>query len=464
MPKNSYMPPNAPPSPPAHATQPTLSGIIDRSPADLKPRPGNPRIHSELQLTKLMASMRMYGVTKPVLVDESSVILCGHACVQAALRLNLTAIPTRVISGLTEAMKRGLAIGDNKLGLLSTWDDPLLKAEMALLIEDNFEIETIGFSTAEIDLMFEDPADPEDQLPELPDAPVSRLGDLWLLGSHRLLCGDALKAESYLTVMDGGNAQMAITDPPFNLKIDGHVSGNGKVKHKEFPMASGEMSKAQFTNDFLRPAFAHMDAHAVDGSIHFIFMDWRHTVEIQAAAEPLFGDPKQMCIWAKDSAGMGSFYRSAHELVFVFKKGAAVHINNFALGQTGRYRTNVWNYPGANGFRGQDHGLLASHPTPKPVGLIADAIRDCSHRKGLILDPFAGSGTVLIAAERTGRYARAIELEPKYIDVGIQRWQRLTKKEAVLAATGQTWDEVRAERLGALALHDDADQEDDDDL
>ena len=211
-------------------------------------------------------------------------------------------------------------------------------------------------------------------------------------------------------------------------------------------MASGEMSVSEFT-DFMKSAFSHIHAFAQEGAIVYGFMDWRHTMEIQSAALPLFGLPRQLCVWVKDNGGMGSFYRSQHELVFVFKKGDAPHINNFELGQHGRYRTNVWNYPGVNTFKGKGYELLALHPTVKPVSLIADAIRDCSHRKGIVLDPFAGSGTILIAAERTGRCARAMELDQHYVDVAVMRWLRITGKQAVLHSTGQTWEQVSAQRL-----------------
>ena len=343
-------------------------------------------------------------------------------------------------------------IADNKIALLSGWDATLLKAEMEILIQEDFDVETTGFSTAEIDLMFDVPAegkgsDPDDlQEDDVVEQPVSRPGDLWLLGNHRLLCGDALNPESYQVVMQGNLAQMVITDAPYNVPISGHVCGNGKVKHKEFAMASGEMSPQEFTA-FLNTAFSHLNTFSQDGAIHFYFMDWRHGREIQEAAHPLFGPPRQLCIWVKDNGGMGTFYRSQHELVFVFKKGEAPHINNFELGQHGRYRTNVWNYSGVNTFKGKGYEMLALHPTVKPVSLIADAIRDCSHRKGVVLDPFAGSGTILMAAERTGRHARAIELDPQYVDVAIKRWQRITGKQAILATTGQSWDQVGAERL-----------------
>jgi DNA modification methylase len=243
---------------------------------------------------------------------------------------------------------------------------------------------------------------------------------------------------------------MVITDPPYNVAINGHVCGSGGIKHKEFAMASGEMSQSEFTV-FLSTMFTHLHTFVQDGAIVYSFMDWRHMREIQDAALPIFGAPRQLCIWTKDNGGMGTFYRSQHELVFVFKKGDAPHINNFELGQYGRYRTNVWNYPGVNTFNGQGYKLLALHPTVKPVSLIADAIRDCSHRKGIVLDPFAGSGTILIAAERTGRHARAIEFDPQYVDVAIMRWQRVTGKQAVLSSTGQSWDQVREDRLAAKA-------------
>lgn len=430
----------------------TISGIIERSPADLKPWPSNPRTHSEKQLVKLKASIRKFGFTAPILVDEKETILSGHGRVEAANELGLETIPVRIILGLTEAEKRAYVIADNKIALLSKWDDKLLKAEMEILIQDDFDIETTGFSTAEIDIMFDGVVEPvggnPDDLQEedIAEEVVSREGDLWRLGNHYLLCGNALDPNCYKAVMQDDQSQMVITDPPYNVPINGHVCGSGKTKHKEFAMASGEMSPSEFTG-FLNVGLSHIHAFAQDGAIVYIFMDWRHLTEVHDAARPLFGSPFQFCVWAKDNGGMGTFYRSQYELIFVFKKGDAAHINNFELGQHGRYRTNVWSYPGVNTFKGKGRELLALHPTVKPVSMIADAIRDCSHRKGIVLDPFAGSGTILIAAERTGRRARAIELDPQYVDVGIMRWQRVTGKQAILAATGQTWEQVRAERI-----------------
>ena len=435
---------------------PNAGGIIDRPPSDLKPWPDNPRTHSDKQLAKLKASIRKFGFTAPVLTDEHSTILSGHGRVEAAIALGLETIPVRAILGLTQAQKRAYVIADNKISDQSKWDQGRLKSELTLLLQEEFDIETTGFSTAEIDLMFDDaqePAstDPDDLQPEdVQIEVVSRLGDLWMLGNHRLLCGNSLEAANYEVLLQGVQVQLVVTDPPYNVKVQGHVCGSGKVKHKEFAMASGEMSQSEFTT-FLSSIFSRLHGVMQDGAILFSFMDWRHMREVLDAAGPIFGDMRQLCVWAKDNGGMGTFYRSQHELVFVYKKGDAPHINNFELGQHGRYRTNVWNYPGVNTFKGKGYELLALHPTVKPVSLIADALRDCSHRKGIVLDPFAGSGTILIAAERTGRHARAIEFDPQYVDVAINRWQRITGKQAILESTGQSWDEVCAERLGTAA-------------
>lgn len=429
-----------------------------RSPSSLKPWPNNPRTHSDGQLAKLKSSIRKFGFTAPVLTDEHGVILSGHGRVEAALALGMKSVPVREISGLTEAQKRAYVIADNKIAEQSKWDQGLLKSEINLLLQDEFEIETTGFSTAEIDLMFDDSPEPEDSNPDdlRPEdveeevEVVTKFGDLWVLGNHRLLCGNSLEAASYDRLLQGGLVQLIVQDPPFNVPIKGHVCGSGKVKHKEFAMASGEMTQSEFTA-FLNTVFSHLNGVMQDGAILFSFMDWRHMREVLDAGTPIFGELRQLCVWAKDNGGMGTFYRSQHELVFVFKKGDAPHINNFELGQHGRYRTNVWHYSGVNTFKGKGYELLALHPTVKPVSLIADALRDCSHRKGIVLDPFAGSGTILIAAERTGRHARAIEFDPQYVDVAIHRWERITGKSAVLESTGQTWGAVRTERLAVTA-------------
>jgi DNA modification methylase len=293
--------------------------------------------------------------------------------------------------------------------------------------------------------------DAADVIPPPADGPaVTRLGDLWQIGAHRLICGDATDLETSARLLDGARAQMVFTDPPYNVKIDGHVSGLGAIKHREFAFASGEMTQAEFTA-FLERVFANLVVRAVDGAIHFVCMDWRHLGEVLAAGGRTFSELKNICVWNKTNGGMGSLYRSQHEMVFVFKSGSATHINNVELGRHGRYRTNVWTYAGANTFSATRDADLAMHPTVKPVALVADAILDCSKRRGIVLDVFAGSGTTLVAAERTGRRGYGTELDPAYCDTILRRVSGVTGVEARLLATGQTFAEVASERLGGGA-------------
>jgi len=277
---------------------------------------------------------------------------------------------------------------------------------------------------------------------------VTAVGDLWQLGKHRVLCGDALDRASYSRVMGNRLAALVFTDPPYNVPIDGYASGLGKKQHSNFIMASGEMSEAEFT-DFLSNACNLLARYSYDGSIHFICMDWRHVGELLAAGRAAYDDLKNLCVWTKDNAGMGSFYRSQHELIFVFKSGRNSHRNNVQLGQYGRYRTNVWNYPGVNSFsRSTDEGnLLELHPTVKPVALVADAIMDCSARGDVVLDPFLGSGTTIIAAERTGRVCYGIELDPQYVDTAIRRWQSFTGLSATHGISDRSFKELEQEAV-----------------
>jgi hypothetical protein len=318
-----------------------------------------------------------------------------------------------------------------------------------------FHAETqTGFDLPEIDLLIGELSlaandnDAADAVVEVAPGPaVTRLGDVWSIGSHRLICGDSTKAETYQQLLGDVRAQMVFTDPPYNVPIFGHVGGLGAIQHREFAMASGEMSPAEFTV-FLQSVFGHLAAYSVDGAIHFQCMDWRHVSEIMAAGTAAYSELKNICVWAKTNGGMGSLYRSQHEFVFVFKSGTAPHINNVELGKHGRYRTNVWSYAGVNSFGG-DRADLTLHPTVKPVAMVADAIRDCSYRKGIVLDAFVGSGTTLIAAEKTGRRGYGIEIDPAYCDVTIRRLRSVCGLEAVLEATGRHFGEVEAERAAA---------------
>ena len=310
-------------------------------------------------------------------------------------------------------------------------------------MELGFDLEAIGFEVPEIDLLIDGrntvpEADPDDQLPQISETAITVPGDLWQLGKHCVLCGNSLITADYDRLMDGAKADLVISDPPYNVVIDGHVSGLGKTRHREFGMASGEMNSTEFT-DFLRKAMTAARDHSATGALAYYFMDWRHMTEILSAGQQVYTELLNLCVWANNNGGMGSFYRSAHELVFLFKNGTGSHRNNIQLGKFGRNRTNVWNYPRANTFsRSNAEGnLLALHPTPKPVALIADAIKDCTAREDLVLDPFLGSGTATIAAERSGRRCYGLELDPLYVEPSFvdgksrQSWrrymQRLTK-------------------------------------
>jgi 16S rRNA G966 N2-methylase RsmD len=316
----------------------------------------------------------------------------------------------------------------------------------------DFSLEATGFEIGEIDLRIEgleatnEQPDAADAIPPVPSYPVSNVGDLWLLGKHRLYCGSALEGAAYAALMNNERAAMVFTDPPYNVPIAGHASGLGAVRHQDFVMASGEMNEAEFTG-FLTSACKLLSSHSTDGSIHFICMDWRHIGELIAAGRAVYSELKNLCVWSKHNAGMGSLYRSQHELVFVFKNGHAPHRNNVQLGQYGRHRSNVWNYPGMNrpGGSADEGNLLTLHPTVKPVALVADAIMDCSARGDIILDAFLGSGTTIMAAQRTGRRCYGLELDPRYADTIIRRWQAFTGENAHHGTTGRAFDAVAAE-------------------
>ena len=420
---------------------------------DLRPYPNNARTHSRKQIRQIAKSIEKFGFCNPVLVDDAKQIIAGHGRVEAAKLLGIDAVPTCQLSHLSEADKRAYILADNKLAENAGWDRELLAIELQGLIELDVDIELTGFEMAEIDLILEEarevtgaPSGPEDTAPEPSPGPaVTQTGDLWLLGTHRLLCGDARDKAAYDHLLEGAKAEFVFTDPPYNVAIDGHVCGLGRVHHREFAMGSGEMSEAEFTA-FLQSVFSLLAENTVDGSIHQICMDWRHLPEMMGAGRAVYSELKNLCVWNKSNAGMGTFYRSKHELIFVWKSGTAAHINNFELGQHGRHRTNVWDYPGISTMRAGRLEELAMHPTVKPTALVADAIKDCSRRGGLVLDPFCGSGTILVAAERAGRKARALEIDPYYVDVAVRRWQSYAGKSAILAGSGDTFEAVEEQR------------------
>jgi len=364
----------------------------------------------------------------------------------------LRSVPVLRVAHLTPEQKIAFALADNKIALNADLEVDQLKVLWRELVgaEINFDLEVTGFETAEIDLLVDGPTDAEridrsDILPPRQAEAVSRLGDLWHLGDHRLLCGDACDPASYADLLADERARVVFTDPPYNVPIDGHVSGLGAVKHREFKMASGEMTSAEFEH-FLRTVFGHLASFSADGALNFICMDWRHMAEVIDAASGIYSELKNVCVWNKNNGGMGSLYRSKHEFVFVYKAGTAPHLNMIELGKHGRYRTNVWDYAGVNTFRSGRDAELEMHPTVKPTALVIDAIKDCSRRGEIVLDAFAGSGTTIMAAHKSRRRARAIELDPLYVDVAIRRWQSYTGQTAEMAVTGETFAEVEERR------------------
>ena len=420
--------------------------------AQLKPNPRNARTHSDKQISQIAASIERFGFLSPIIVSGDRYnIVAGHGRWRAAKLLKLDLVPVILAEFLTEADRRAFAITDNRIAELSGWDQNLLAEELTILFDDGYELEITGFTTADLDFAL--PEKEQEQADEVelpaPGAPVvSSVGDLWQSGPLRLYCGDAREAASWEALLGDERAQLVFADPPYNVPIDGFVSGNGANRHREFVMGAGEMSKPEFTT-FLRSLFRMCVRFSVPGSIHYHCMDWRHTRELLDAADGVYTEHKQLIVWKKNNGGQGAFYRSQHELVFVFKSGKAKHVNNFGLGETGRYRTNVVEYAGANTFRKGRDADLAAHSTVKPTALVADFLLDCSHRGDLVVDPCIGSGTTLLAAHRTGRRGAGIELDPGYTDVTLARIAAMTGIDPVLVGDGRTFTEIAAERLAS---------------
>jgi len=425
--------------------------VQNRPVAELVVDPKNARLHPEKHVRQLARSIEAFGFNCPLLTDADNNLVAGHGRLLAVQTLGWTEVPVIRLEHLSPEQVMAYRLADNRLTDCSTWDERLLAEQLKVLAEAalDFDLEAIGFELPEIDLRIQGlegmDDEPEATTPSFDPAasPVSRVGDLWQLGGHRILCGNALEAESYDTLLGDQRAAVAFIDPPYNCAISGHVCGNGSIKHDEFVMASGEMSQAEFTA-FLAKALAGLKHASQPGCLFYVCMDWRNILPLSLAGEAQALELRNLCIWDKGCGGMGSLYRSQHELVFVFKSGQAPHTNNIQLGRFGRNRSNVWSYPGVNSFAREtsEGNLLALHPTVKPVALVADALLDASDRGEAVLDSFLGSGTTLIAAEKTGRVAYGLELDPRYVDVAIGRWQRLTGQQAVHVGLGLPFDAV----------------------
>jgi DNA modification methylase len=384
--------------------------IVPRAPDSLRTNPRNARIHPKRQIRQLANGIRAAGFIGVIVIDETDMVLAGHARLAACKLLGMDLVPTFKVVGLSEAQKRAFVLADNKIAENAGWDRELLVqelGELAELLEPlNLDLTLTGFEPTEIDLLFADqePAkpDPDDSLPPFDGAAVTRPGDLWICGRrHRILCGDARSEADLDRLMGGVRAQAAFLDPPYNLRI-ADVQGRGRIKHKEFACASGEMAPKQYVA-FLRRGLENAARVSIDGAIHYVCVDWRHIAELIAAGRTVYGKIVNLCVWGKTTPGQGSFYRSQHELIGVFRVGSGDHQNNIELGRFGRNRSNLWTYPGVNSFGAGRMEALLSHPTTKPVALVADAMRDCTTKGDIVLDSYAGSGTTILAAEKIGR-------------------------------------------------------------
>ncbi len=435
-------------------TVPEYPQIEMLSVLNLRPYPKNARTHSKKQIQQIARSIERFGFTNPVLISDDDEIIAGHGRVLAAKMLGIPEVPTVKLSHMSKDERRAYVLADNKLALNAGWDTEILALEFQALSELNFDLSFTGFSDAEIDFTILTAQEASqtatdilaDEIPERSGAAVTRHGDIWALGRHRILCGDSQNLENISLLMENEQAALLFTDPPYNVPIQGHVSGLGAVTHREFAFASGEMSREEFTR-FLTLTLGNAASACKDGAIAFVCMDWRHMQELLEAGEQAFTELKNLCVWNKTNGGMGTFYRSKHELVFVYKIGTAPHTNTFGLGDTGRYRTNVWDYAGVNTLSTERQEELGMHPTVKPVKLVADALQDCSRRGEIVLDIFGGSGSTLIAAESCGRIARLIEYDPSYCDTIIDRWQRYTGKTATLLGSNDSFETVAEARL-----------------
>lgn len=407
--------------------------VVYKATRSLVPDPRNARTHPKRQIEQIMASIRAFGFTNPILADPEGNLIAGHGRLRAAKQMGLAEVPVIELADLTEPQKRALRLADNKIALNAGWDLEILKLELAELAlpEIDIDLSLTGFTAGEIDVVLADSPDPDDEvIPAVPIVPRVEPGDIWQLGEHRIGCGDGRNQRFLARVVgEGRKVDCAFLDPPYNVKINGHA--NAKGRHREFAMASGEMTTAEF-RAFLGDTLGACAAVSRPGAVHFICMDWRHMDDVTASVESVYDDLLNICVWNKSNAGMGSLYRSKHEMVFVYRVAGAPHSNNVELGRHGRNRTNVWDYPSVNSMRGSRREDLALHPTVKPVAMVADAYCDVTRQGDLVLDIFLGSGTSLIAAERVGRRFRGLDIDPAYVDLAMTRWSELTGKEPVL--------------------------------
>jgi DNA modification methylase len=421
----------------------------------IKPYPRHARNHNKRQIEKLKKLIRHFGQVVPIVVDRDGVIIDGHAVWRAMQELGSGEIAAVVVANRTGPEIKALRLALNQIPRDTAWDDERLREELGELVNLSFDLDLTGFDAVEIDHLLEvdvpklNVAEDGEQIAAPQRPAISAVGDIWTCGRHRVGCGDA-RDQAFVDKVRGDlRASTCFIDPPYNVPIAGFVSGKGRVQHREFVQGTGELSPDQFTT-FLVESLSVLKHSATDAALIYACMDWRHIYELLAAGRQCEIDLLNICVWAKTNAGMGSLYRSQHELICLFKAGTSNHTNNVELGRHGRTRSNLWSYRGLNSFGADRDELLVSHPTVKPVLMIADAIRDVTRRGGTVLDTFMGSGSTVMAAEETGRVGIGIDLDPLYVDVAVRRWQACTRRDALHAETGEFFDD-RAKRVTSQA-------------
>jgi DNA methylase/ParB-like nuclease domain len=437
--------------------QQILDTAIELVPIDsIKSNPRNAKRHPEQQVALIAENIRKFGFHHPVLIDETNTLIGGHGRIAGASRLKLTQIPAIRLPNLSPQGKRVVALADNKLPELGPWDPERLRLELKELTVDtaelSFDYEITGFDTVEIDQILGDERpvsrpDPADQMPPLgaTETAVTQTGDLWICGDHRLYCDSALEASSYSAVLRDEIADLVFVDPLHNIPVAAHVARGREVR----AASADHPTSAEFV-EFQQTISAYVAGNAAPGGLILFCVDWRRLEDLATATRLDFGEPKDMVVWIKSSAERGSFYPSQHEHIAVYVAGSTPSATN--LGARGRYRSNVWNYPGSKmTLRDWQTGARISR-TVKPVALLIDALRDCSKRGQIVLDPCAGVGTMMVAAERTGRRARLIEIDPVCCDMIVRRWQTMSGKTAQLAETRETFAELEARRVRAAAV------------
>jgi DNA modification methylase len=409
------------------------------------------RLHDRRKINKLKKLIGHFGQVGAIIIDDNGVIIDGNAVWQAMRELGSGDIVTITVAGRDDPEIKALRLALNRLTAEAAWNNAELRAEFEDLVSLSFELDLTAFDTTEIDHILEldlpnaNIVEDEEHIPAVQAQAVSKLGDIWNCGDHRLGCGNAQDGDFVARVRNGVLVDVCFTDPPYNVPIAGFVSGKGRNQHREFVQGTGEMSPDEFTA-FLAAALKVLQASSSRQALIYACMDWRHVYELLDAGRQCALELYNICVWAKTNAGMGSLYRSQHELICVFKAGTETPTNNVELGRHGRNRSNLWTYRGFNAFGNERDELLTDHPTVKPVAMIADALRDVTKRGGTVLDTFMGSGSTLIAAEETGRRCFGTELDPLYVDVAIRRWQLHTRRDAIDATTGELFCD-RAERL-----------------